>query len=108
MRHVPSEYDFLTIVPELPAAIMQQRIERVLDTLGFESLRQENDGSLVYQIPNKGTIKAHYGHTTYNDPDIGRREADCLLYYDGLDKTILQHVRERLEEEFNDETVRAV
>ena len=107
MRRAESEYDFLTITPQLPPAIMQQRIEHVLDTLGFESLRQENDGGFVYQVPNKGTIKAHYGRAIYDDPELGDREADCLLYYNGLDEVIREQVRERLEEEFNDETVRA-
>ncbi len=108
MKRAPSEYDFITLNPALPSQVLKQRIEKVLDSLGFEFLRQENDDSFVYQVRDKGTLKANYRHKVYEEPELGRVEADCLIYYDGLDSRILQQFRQKLEKEFSDEVFRAV
>ena len=108
MKRAPSEYDFITLTPLLSSLVLQQKIEKILDSLGFEFLRRENDDSFVYQIPDKGTLKANYKHKVYEEPGLGRVEADSLIYYDGLDSRILQQFRQKLEEEFSDEVVRAV
>ncbi len=108
MKRAPSEYDFIKISHPLSSWVLQQRIEKVLDALGFEFLRRENDDSFVYQFPDKGALKANYRHMLYEEPELGKVEADCLIYYDGLDSRILQQFRQKLEEEFSEEVVRAV
>ena len=105
MKRAPSEYDFIALTPVQSSLTLQQRIERILDSIGFEFLRRENDGSFVYQFPERGALKANYQHKVYQEPELGRVEADCLIYYDGLDSEILRLFRQNLEKELSDEII---